>query len=102
MSVQATNTFHTKSGRGADLIAALRQVLADTLKHGGCERIQLWQEQDDPNLVVSATRWTTRGHYESYLEWRDGRGDTAMFRELLVKDMEINYYDEVLVIGPGA
>ncbi|HEY1914440.1 MAG TPA: antibiotic biosynthesis monooxygenase family protein [Streptosporangiaceae bacterium] len=102
MSVQATNTFHTKPGRAAELIATLQRVLPDTLTHGGCEQIRLWRDQDDPDAVVSATQWTTRGDYESYLDWRDGRGDTAMFRELLVKDMEINYYDEVFVIGPGA
>jgi hypothetical protein len=41
---------------------------------------------------VSATRWATRGNYEAYLRWRDGKGDTAMFREMLTVDMEINYY----------
>ncbi|MFC8826228.1 putative quinol monooxygenase [Streptomyces sp. NPDC057137] len=101
MSVQATNTFHTKPGRAAELIATLRQVLPDTLTHGGCEEIRLWRDQDHEDKVVSVTRWTTRGHYEEYLDWRGRQGDTAMFREMLIKDMEISYYDEVFTVGQG-
>jgi hypothetical protein len=34
---------------------------------------------------------------EAYLAWRGETGDTAMFREMLVKPMEVRYYDEVFV-----
>jgi heme-degrading monooxygenase HmoA len=101
MSIQATNTFHTKAGRAPEFIAILRRVLPDTLKHGGCEEIRLWHDQDDKDKVVSATRWTTRRDYESYLEWRDGTGDTAMFREMLTREMEVSYYDEVFTVAQG-
>jgi heme-degrading monooxygenase HmoA len=101
MSVQATNTFHTRPGRAAQLIATLQQVLPDTLTHGGCEEIRIWHDQDDADTVVSATRWTTRRDYEAYLEWRHGTGDTAMFREMLTQDMEVRYYDEVFAIASG-
>jgi heme-degrading monooxygenase HmoA len=101
VSIQATNTFHTKNGRAPELIATLRQVLPDTLKHGGCEEIRLWRDQDDENTVVSATRWASRADYEAYLEWRDGTGDTAMFRDMLIKDMEVSYYDEVFAVAQG-
>lgn len=98
MSIQAMNTFHTKAGRADELIASLQKVLPDTLTHGGCEAIRLWRDQDDDNRVISNTRWTTRGHYEEYLRWRDDRGDTASFRELLVRDMEVSYFDEVFAV----
>jgi heme-degrading monooxygenase HmoA len=101
MSVHATNTFSTYPGRADDLIETLRGVLPDTLVHGGCEEIRIWRDQDDPNGVVSLTRWATREDYESYLEWREGTGDTAMFREMLTKPMEVHYYDEVFVTSPS-
>jgi quinol monooxygenase YgiN len=44
MSVQATNTFHTKPGRATELISTLRRVLPDTLAHEGCEEIRLWHD----------------------------------------------------------
>ncbi|QMU75117.1 antibiotic biosynthesis monooxygenase [Streptacidiphilus sp. PB12-B1b] len=98
MSVQATNTFHAKPNRADELIAALRQVLPDTLTHDGCEEIRLWRDQDDQDRVVSLTRWATRRDYEAYLEWRDGTGDTAMFREMLTEDMEVRFHDEVFTM----
>lgn len=101
MSIDSTNTFHAQPGRAAELIATLQRVLPDTLTHGGCEQTRLWKDQDDEDKVVSLTRWTTRGDYERYLEWRDGTGDTATFRELLIKDMEIHYYDEVFAVTQG-
>ncbi|MGH9020013.1 MAG: putative quinol monooxygenase [Acidimicrobiales bacterium] len=102
MSIQATNTFFTKPGRAGELIASLQKVLPDTLKHGGCEAIRLWRDQDNDDKVISNTKWATRGHYEDYLEWRDDQGDTGLFREMLVRDMEVNYYDEVFVIEQSA
>ena len=51
--------------------------------------------------MVSATRWATRHDYEAYLEWRDGTGDTAIFREMLMKNMEVSYYDEVFTVAQG-
>jgi Antibiotic biosynthesis monooxygenase len=41
MSVYATNMFSTQPGRARDLIDTLTRVLPDTLKHGGCELIQI-------------------------------------------------------------
>ena len=98
MSVQATNTFHTKPGRAGELITTLRHVLPDTLTHGGCQEIRLWRDQDDEDTVVSITRWATRDDYEAYLKWRDSTGDTAVFREMLTQDMEISFYDEVFAV----
>jgi uncharacterized protein len=102
MSIQATNLHHTKPGRAAELLAALQRALPDTIAHGGCEEIRLCRDQDDENKVISITRWTSRAAYEEYLAWREGKGDTARFREMLIKDMEVSFYDEVFVIEPDA
>jgi quinol monooxygenase YgiN len=100
MSIQATNLHRTKPGRSAELLAALQRALPDTMAHGGCEEIRLCRDQDHENKVMSITRWTSRAAYEEYLAWREGKGDTARFREMLVKDMEVHFYDEVFVVKP--
>ena len=102
MTIRATNTFHVKPDRAAELIATLQRVLPSTLTHGGCEEIRLWRDQDDGDKVVSVTRWTTRAAYEEYLSWRDGTGDTAIFREMLTRDQQVNFYDEVFVVSQEA
>lgn len=99
MTIYATNTFLTQPGRADELISTLRAVLPETLRHGGCEAITLLHDQDEPNSIVSLTQWSTREHYESYLAWRDGTGDTAMFREMLVRPMEVHYYDTAFAIS---
>jgi heme-degrading monooxygenase HmoA len=53
------------------LVGTLRRVLPDTLTHGGCEEIHIWCDQDNPDSVVSLTRWATRADYEAYLAWRE-------------------------------
>lgn len=58
-------------------------------------------------IRTTRTKWCPRPggpprrDYESYLEWRDGTGDTAMFRQMLTGDMEVSYYDEVFTITQG-
>jgi heme-degrading monooxygenase HmoA len=101
MSAQVLTTFATQPGRADELVETLRRVLPATLEHGGCEEIRIWRDQDDPNAVISATRWQTRAHYEAYLAWRDGTGDTALFEAMLTAPMEIHYYDEIVTIQPA-
>jgi quinol monooxygenase YgiN len=98
MAVYATNRFSTLPDRAQELIDTLKRVLPETLKHGGCESIQILLDQDDQDSVLALTRWTTRKHYEDYLEWREGTGDTSMFRAMLTEDMKVSYYDEVFAI----
>jgi quinol monooxygenase YgiN len=92
MSVYATNTFSTEPGRAQELIDTLTRILPETLEHGGCELIQILHDQDDPNRVLAITRWHTRDHYEHYLSWREGTGDTAMLRTMLTEPMKVAYY----------
>jgi quinol monooxygenase YgiN len=98
MAVYATNQFSTLPGRAQELIDTLKRVLPETLRHGGCESIQILLDQDDQDSVLALTRWTTRKHYEDYLNWREGTGDTSMFRAMLTENMRVSYYDEVFAI----
>jgi heme-degrading monooxygenase HmoA len=98
MAVYATNAFSIIHGRAEEPIDTLKKVLPETLKHGGCESIQILRDQDNCDSVLALTRWTTRKHYEDYLDWREGTGDTSMFRAMLTEDMMVSYYDEVFAI----
>jgi hypothetical protein len=98
MAVYATNRFSTLPDRAQELIDTLKRVLPEALKHGRCESIQILLDQDDQDSVLAPTRWTARKHYEDYLDWREGTGDTSMFRAMLTEDMKVSYYDEVFVI----
>ena len=98
MSVHVATEFKTKDQHVEGLIAALAQVLPDSLNHDGCQAISLRRDQDDANHVVSFTQWATRQHYEDYLAWRTEQGMTDDVGEMLTEPMTITYFDEVITV----
>ena len=61
MGINILTEHKTKDGHSDELIALLRTLLPQSLKHGGAEEISIRQNQDDPNDIVSAQRWESRG-----------------------------------------
>jgi quinol monooxygenase YgiN len=96
MSINIITQFNTKPGRAKDLIAIISQLLPESLEHAGCEEVCIRQNQDHPDDVISAQRWTTRRHYEEYVAWRTEHGVTGKIHELLAGDMQVRYFDDVL------
>ena len=48
----------------------LLPALADTRAHDGCEDIETYTDQDNPDLIVLWQRWATRKHHQTYMAWR--------------------------------
>jgi len=59
MSINIITQFNTKPGRAQDLIALISKLLPESLEHAGCEEVAIRQNQDVPDDVISAQRWTT-------------------------------------------
>ena len=79
MGIHIITEFTVKPGLSDSLIALLRQLLPESLAHGGAEEINIRQNQDDPNDIISAQRWASRQAYVDYFEWRTDGGVTAQF-----------------------
>jgi quinol monooxygenase YgiN len=97
MSVNIITQFKTKPGRAGDLIALIRQMLPDSLLQPGCEEVSIRQNQDEPDDIISAQRWASRHHYESYMARRTKNGGTAQFDELLAGDLQVRYFNDIPV-----
>jgi quinol monooxygenase YgiN len=95
MSVNIITQFKTKPGRASDLIALISKLLPESLQQPGCEEVAIRQNQDEPDDVISAQKWTSRHHYESYMAWRTKNGVTAQFNELLMGDMQVRYFNDI-------
>ena len=95
MSVNIITQFKTKPGRADELIALIRKVLPESLQQPGCEEVAIRQNQDEPDDVISAQKWTSRHHYESYMAWRTKNGVTAQFNDLLAGDMQVRYFNDI-------
>ena len=70
MSHTAMAEFPCNPGKGVELLATLTAALVDTRAFEGNESIEVYTDQDDPDLVVLWEKWATRANYEAYLAWR--------------------------------
>jgi len=95
MSVNIITQFKTKPGRANDLIALIRKWLPESLKQPGCEEVSIRQNQDEPDDIISAQKWTSRRHYENYMAWRTHNGVTAQFNDLLTGDLQVRYFNDI-------
>jgi quinol monooxygenase YgiN len=95
MSVNIITQFKTKPGRADDLIALIRKVLPESLQQPGCEEVAIRQNQDEPDDIISAQKWSSRRHYENYMAWRTKNGVTAQFNELLAGDLKVRYFNDI-------
>jgi quinol monooxygenase YgiN len=95
VSINIITEFKTKAGRAHDLIGLLRQLLPESLQHGGAEEISIRQNQDDASDIISVQRRTSREAYQSYFEWRTKGGVAAQFEEMLAAPIKIRFFNEV-------
>jgi len=82
-----------KVGTGGDLVGWFRQVLPDTRAYDGCIGVDVYQNQDDTDVVVLVEQWQTRAHYEKYLAWREEMGMLAELVELTEAPPSLRYFD---------
>jgi quinol monooxygenase YgiN len=82
-----------KKGTGSQLVEAFRAILPDTRKRDGCQRVEVTTNLDNSDNLVLVEHWATRQHYESYLAWRQQRGDLDQLAAALEGPPSIRYFD---------
>ena len=82
-----------KPGTGDDLLGLLDSELPETRNKEGCEEVRVTREQDAPDTFVLVMRWTTRGHYERYFEWRRAQGTISRLGDALVAPPTPRFFD---------
>ena len=102
MSINIITEFKTKPGMSDVLIALLRDLLPSSYKYGGVEEINIRQNQDDLDDIVSVQRWTSRQAYVDYFTWRAADGVTGQVEELLAAPIVVRYFNEVAMPQPVA
>lgn len=70
MSHTAVVEFPCHPGKGKELLDTLRVALADTRAFEGCESIETYSDQEEPDRVMLWEKWATRANYDAYLAWR--------------------------------
>ena len=82
-----------KAGTGRDLVGLFKQILPDTRAYDGCMSVDVYQNQDDTDVVVLVEQWQTRAQYEKYFAWREETGAVAQLVERLDGPPSLRYFD---------
>lgn len=69
--------FPCNPGKGAEFLQFLDQALVDTRAFEGCELVEVYTDQDNPDLILLWEKWAAKSNQEAYLAWRmeTGLGD---------------------------
>jgi quinol monooxygenase YgiN len=84
---------NAKKGTGMQLVEAFRTILPDTRNKNGCQGVEVTANLDDADNLVLVERWATREDYETYLAWRQQRGDIDKLTGLLAGPPSIRYFN---------
>ncbi len=82
-----------KKGTGAQLVEAFRGILPDTRSKEGCQNVDVTVNLDNPDNLVLVERWATRKNYETYIAWRQERGDLDKLGTMLAEPPSIRYFN---------
>ena len=73
-----------------DIIMRRRQ---STLKESGCEKIDRYVNQDDPNHIISVQHWASREHQAEYLKWAHAQPDSDELQACWLKPPRVTWLD---------
>src|ERR1700680_4576517 len=82
-----------KQGTGMQLVETFRALLPDTRSQEGCQGVEVTANLDNADNLVLVQHWASRKHYETYLSWRQQRGDVDKLMEALAGPPSIRYFD---------
>tara|TARA_B100001175_G_C19460182_1_gene616085 strand:- start:1082 stop:1420 length:339 start_codon:yes stop_codon:yes gene_type:complete len=88
MSHTVMAEFHCNEGMGELLLPGLIESLSDTRAFDGCESVETYVDQDDPDKVYLWEKWATRENYEQYIAWRIETGMLEALALVLIKPMK--------------
>ena len=77
------------------LKATFKEILPDTRAYDGCQGVEIFDNQDDPNNLVLVEHWDSRQKYETYLGWRKETGMLNSLMSMTSAPPSIRFYDAV-------
>ena len=69
MSYTVISEYPCASGKGKEFLKLLLIELADTRAYAGCQLLETYVDQDNPDLIVLWEKWAERSNRESYMAW---------------------------------
>jgi quinol monooxygenase YgiN len=82
-----------KKGTSRQLVETFRGILPDTRNKDGCQSVEVTSNLDNSDNILLVQHWASRQHYETYLAWRQQRGDLEKLAGALDGPPSIRYFD---------
>ena len=73
----------TNPGAANDMLTILKDILPETRNYDGCLGVDVFQNQDDTDTLIIMGTWQSKGHFETYLDWRKETGIFERFSEMI-------------------
>ena len=85
--------FPCQEGKGPELIEILREALADTRAFEGCESVEVYSDDRNPDTVVLWEKFAVKENHQAYLQWRMDTGLPELLAPVLAGNPEVTYLD---------
>ncbi|MCH2628578.1 MAG: antibiotic biosynthesis monooxygenase family protein [Actinomycetota bacterium] len=93
MSQTVHVVFPCQEGKGPELIEILREALPDTRAYEGCESIEVYSDDSNPDTVVLWEKFALKENHQSYLQWRMDTGLPELLAPVLAGNLQVTYLD---------
>ncbi|MDA0231619.1 MAG: antibiotic biosynthesis monooxygenase [Proteobacteria bacterium] len=93
MAVTILLEVKAKKGTGNDLLATMKAILPDTRSYDGCISLNVYQNQDDSDVIALAENFESKAHYEKYVAWRVETGVMQQLGDALAEPPSIRFFD---------
>jgi len=91
MSHTVIAEFACNKGKGAGFLEILKGALPDTRAFEGCELIEIYTDEDNPDRVLLYEKWATRENHGAYMAWRGENGMADMLGPFMSGMPEITH-----------
>jgi quinol monooxygenase YgiN len=71
----------------------LKETFASTLHYGGCQRYEVYENQDIPGVLILLSRWDSRDRYARYMNWRKETGILDRFGRTFASPPKVQYLE---------
>ena len=95
MAVIVTASVTIKPDKVAEAIAFMKERLPDTRSADGCQFLEVSEDKDRPEVLLSYSRWDSIEHYETYTAWRTETGVMAAFGEFVAEPPVTTFYETI-------
>jgi quinol monooxygenase YgiN len=95
MSMTVLVEWHVKPEEISTAKTLLQETFASTLNYAGCQRYEVYENQDSPGNIVLLSQWEARDRYAQYMEWRKETGILGEFGKTFANPPHICYFKAI-------